>query len=461
MAEIPDQDSGSTIDVDESNPFVDLTDEVLFDTVFGMMGIAFHPNFAKNGRFFASYNCDRLKSPACYGRCACNSDVDCDPSKLNTSSNYQPCQYQTVIAEFSANGSGSDPSSAMNLKPIEVRRIFTMGLPFKNDHGGQILFGPKDGYLYVMMGDGGGRDDPYNFAQNKKSVLGKVMRLDVDKIPSQDEISTRGLWGNYSVPRDNPYSDDQEMAPEVWAMGFRNPWRCSFDSERPSYFMCGDVGQDLYEEIDLVTKDGNYGWGMFEGPIISTVKQSLLKQNSSDSQNFILPISGYKHSDVNKKEGSAAISGGFFYRSNTDPCTYGNYLYGDLYASNIFASAEEPKNSGNFTTTKLPFSCAIDSPLNCSIVPGTTMPALGYIFSFGEDNNKDIYVLASNGVFRVVRPSRCSYACSKEVVTTPSSTPGSDPGAVSTSGSGNAKTFVGLLVVVVLHVLFLLQCLFL
>ncbi|KAL8150185.1 hypothetical protein V2J09_019993 [Rumex salicifolius] len=443
MATIPDQDSAASIDVDESNPFVDLTDEVLFDTVFGMMGIAFHPNFAKNGRFFASYNCDRLKSPACYGRCACNSDVNCDPSKVNTSSNNQLCQYQTVIAEFSANGSGSDPSSAMNLKPTEVRRIFTMGLPYKNNHGGQILFGPEDGYLYVMMGDGGGRDDPYNFAQNKKSVLGKVMRIDVDKTSSKDEISTRGLWGNYSIPRDNPYSEDKDSAPEVWALGFRNPWRCSFDAERPSYFMCGDVGQDLYEEIDLVTKDGNYGWGIYEGPLISTMKQkqSLLNKNSSDEtrQNFILPISGYKHSDVNKKEGSAAISGGFFYRSNTDPCTYGNYLYADLYASNMFSASEEPKNSGNFTTTNLQFSCAADSPLNCSILPGTNMPGLGYIFSFGEDNNKDVFILASNGVFRVVRPSRCSYACSKEVVKTPAA---SAP-KTSTSGCGNAKPYVG------------------
>ena len=118
-----------------------------------------------------------------------------------------------------------------------------MGLPFTSHHAGQILFGPSDGYLYFMMGDGGGGADPYNFSQNKKSLLGKIMRLDVDNIPSASEISKRGLWGNYSIPKDNPFREDKELEPEIWAVGLRNPWRCSFDSSRPSYFMCADVGQ--------------------------------------------------------------------------------------------------------------------------------------------------------------------------------------------------------------------------
>ncbi|GMH15339.1 hypothetical protein Nepgr_017180 [Nepenthes gracilis] len=427
LATVPEQDSGEKLGLDESDPFVDLTDQVFFETVFGMMGMAFHPNFAKNGRFFASYNCDQLKSPGCAGRCGCNSDVNCDPSKLNTSSSYQPCQYQSVVAEFSANGTASDPSLAKNAKPLEVRRIFTIGLPFTNDHGGQILFGPADGYLYFMMGDGGGRGDPYNFAQNKKSVLGKILRLDVDNMPTEKDIDQLGLWGNYSVPRDNPFSEDKELEPEIWAMGFRNPWRCSFDAQRPSYFVCADVGQDKYEEVDVVTKGGNYGWRIYEGPILSDPRQlSSLENSSTSSPDLIFPVSGYSHSDVNKKLGSAAISGGFFYRSGTDPCMYGSYLYGDLYASNIWAAAENPKNSGNFTTTGIPFSCAPDSPLPCSSVPNSTLPALGYIYSFGEDNRKDIFILASNGVYRAVRPSRCNYTCSKEVVK-PASNPSSAP----------------------------------
>ncbi|KNA09708.1 hypothetical protein SOVF_151070 [Spinacia oleracea] len=424
LATIPEQDSGEKLDLDESDPFVDLTDQVLFDTVFGMLGIAFHPDFAHNGRFFASYNCDRIKSPECTGRCACNSDVDCDPSKFNSSGSSTPCQYQSVIAEYTANGSSSMQSG----QPTEVRRIFTMGLPSSNNHGGQILFGPEDGYLYLMMGDGGGRGDPYHFSQNKKSILGKILRLDIDTIPSNKQINDLGLWGNYSVPRDNPYSEDKDLAPEIWAMGLRNPWRCSFDAERPSYFVCGDVGEDRYEEIDVITKGGNYGWSIDEGPI--PYGSGNETKVSSATQNLILPVAGYTHSEINKKTGSAAISGGFFYRSKTDPCMSGRYLYGDLYASNIWAANENPKNSGNFSTTAMPFRCAKDSPLESSTVPGTTLPALGYIYSFAQDNRKDVFILASTGVYRVVRPSRCNYACSKEVVK-PAANPTQSPSSPS------------------------------
>ncbi|KAK7265750.1 hypothetical protein RJT34_33373 [Clitoria ternatea] len=419
LATIPDEGSGGQLELDVSSPFVDLTDQVYFDTQFGMMGMAFHPNFANNGRFFASFNCDKNKWPGCNGICSCNSNVNCDPSKLGTDNGAQPCQYQTVIAEYTANATASKPSSlAVSADPIEVRRIFTMGLPFTSQHGGQILFGPNDGYLYFMMGDGGGSGDPYNFAQNKKSLLGKIMRLDINNIPSASEISKLGLWGNYSIPKDNPFSEDKDLQPEIWALGLRNPWRCSFDSESPSYFFCGDVGQDLYEEVDLITKGGNYGWRVYEGPYPFTPTESPGGNTSLSSINPIPPILGYKHSEVNKNEGSASITGGYTYRSRTDPCLYGRYLYADLYAGAIWGAIEEPENSGNFTASKIPFSCAHDSPIKCDLVPGTNLPALGYIYSFGEDNKKDVYVLTSTGVYRVVPPSRCSYTCSQEKATT-------------------------------------------
>lgn len=416
LATIPEQDSGEALGLEESSPFVDLTDEVYFDTKFGMMGLAFHPNFSQNGRFFASYNCDKTKSPDCTGRCACNSDVGCDPSKIGSSEGTEPCQDYVVVAEFSANGTASNPSTAKNANPSQVRRIFTMGLPFGSNHGGQILFGPEDGYLYYMMGDGSNKGDPYNFAQNKKSLLGKILRLDVNNIPSQKEIVDLGLWGSYSIPRDNPFSEDKELEPEIWALGLRNPWRCSFDVERPSYFLCADTGEDQYEEVDIITKGGNYGWRVFEGPIPFQPQQTPGGNTSIDSINPIFPVLGYSHSDVNKKEGSAAISGGYVYRSETDPCLYGSYLYGDLYAKNIWAAAENPKNSGNFSATDIPFTCAADSPLPCSSVPNSPLPALGYIFSFGQDTRKDVFILTLSGVYRVVRPSRCNYTCSKEKV---------------------------------------------
>lgn len=418
LATIPEQGSGETLGFDESSPFIDLTDEVYFNTAFGMMGMAFHPNFAQNGRFFASFNCDKVKWPGCTGRCSCNSDVNCDPSKLAPDNGAQPCQYQTVIAEYTANDTATKASLGTTAKPSEVRRIFTMGLPFTSHHGGQILFGPSDGYLYFMMGDGGGvGGDPHNFSQNKKSLLGKIMRLDVDNIPSAAEIDKLDLWGNYSIPKDNPYSEDSDLKPEIWALGVRNPWRCSFDSERPSYFMCADVGQDTYEEVNVITKGGNYGWRVYEGPNPFTPQQSPGGNTSSESISPIFPVMGYYHSDINKNEGSASITGGYFYRSQIDPCMYGRYLYGDLYAGAMWAGTETPENSGNFTTRNIPFSCGRDSPIQCTSLPGSALPSLGYIFSFGEDNRKDNFILASSGVYRVVRPSRCNYTCSKENVT--------------------------------------------
>ncbi|KAH6756376.1 catalytics protein [Perilla frutescens var. hirtella] len=416
LATIPEQDSGEVLGVDESSPFVDLTDQVYLDTSFGMMGMAFHPNFATNGRFFASFNCDKVKSPGCSGRCACNSDVGCDPSQLGSLDSGEVCKYHIVIAEYTANGTASTPSMAEKARPREVQRIFTLGLPFTANHGGQILFSPADGYLYIMMGDGGSKGDPYNFAQNKKSLLGKIMRVDVDNFPSEEDIAKLDLWGNYSVPRDNPYSEDKEMQPEIWAYGLRNPWRCSFDSERPSYFLCADVGQDQYEEVDIISKGGNYGWRVYEGPLVFETQKTPGGNTSADSIDPIFPVLGYSHSNINKL-GSAAISGGYFCRSQTDPCTYGSYLYGDLYANHIWAASETPQNSGNFTTSDTPFSCAPDSPIKCDLVPNSNLPALEYIFSFGQDNRRDVYILTQSGVYRIVRPSRCNYVCSKEVAT--------------------------------------------
>ncbi|KAK1551642.1 hypothetical protein Q3G72_001845 [Acer saccharum] len=378
LSTIPEQGLGGTLGLDESSPFMDLTDQVHFYNSFGLMG-----------------------------KCSCNSDVNCDPLKLASSSSgsVQPCRYYKVIAEFTANGTASDISMATRAKPSEVRRIFSLGLPIAFNHGGQILFGPADGYLYVMLGDGGIEEDHYNFSQNKKSLLGKILRLDVNNMPSIVD-----QWGNYSVPQDNPFSEDNELQPEIWARGLRNPWRCSFDSQRPLYFICADAGQDEYEEVDIITKGGNYGWNVYEGPFLFNSSHS-----SAISMDLIFPVLGYKHSDVNNNV-SASICGGYFYRSMTDPCLYGSYLYGDLYGSAIWSAVENPTNSGNFTTTLLPFSCAHDSPIQCKYVPESSLPDLRYIYSFGEDNRKEIYVLANNGVYRVVRPSRCNYTCPKEIV---------------------------------------------
>ncbi|KAJ1294090.1 hypothetical protein BS78_01G119900 [Paspalum vaginatum] len=419
LATIPEQGSGSTLEYDEENPFLDLTDEVYLDSQFGLMGIAFHPKFATNGRFFVSYNCDRTQSPSCAGRCSCNSDANCDPSNLGPDNGALPCQYQVVVSEYSAKiSSSSNVSMATSANPSEVRRIFTMGLPYTAHHGGQILFGPTDGYLYLMMGDGGNKGDPFNFSQNKKSLLGKIMRLDIDGTQSQSNTINQSLWGNYSIPKDNPFADDSDLQPEIWALGFANPWRCSFDSERPSYFYCGDVGQDTYEEVDLITKGGNYGWRVYEGPYIFHPESSPGGNTSLDSINAIFPVMGYNHSTVNKDIGSASITGGYVYRGSTDPCLYGRYLYTDLYSSLMWTGTETPEGSGNYTSAVIPLSCSKSSPIACESTAGSTDPLLGYIFSFGEDSRRDIFVLASKGVYRVVRPSLCGYACPAEKLAT-------------------------------------------
>ncbi|KAL0662437.1 hypothetical protein Bca4012_099274 [Brassica carinata] len=345
LATVPSQGSREVLTIDETNLFLDLTEEVHFDAELGLLGIAFHPDFLRNGRFFVSFNCDRVKWPECSGKCACNSDVDCDPSKLDSDDGATPCQYHSVISEFFTNGT--------YVKPVEVRRILTMGLPFASHHGGQILFGPKDGYLYFMMGDGGSKGDPHNFAQNKRSLLGKIMRLDVNNVPVNL--------------------------------------------------------QDKYEEVDMITKGGNYGWHYYEGPLpFNLSTSSKTSKNSTKITNPIFPVMWY--------------------------------LFADLYAGVIWGGAETPLGSGNFTSSRIPLRCTSDSPISCSSdtdssSSSSSSPPLGFIFSFGQDNNKDIYLLASSGLYRIVRPSRCNFHCSLENGTSlvPSRQPDRSPPSPSSS----------------------------
>ncbi|KAL5559986.1 hypothetical protein UlMin_036197 [Ulmus minor] len=183
-----------TLGFDEFTPCLDLKSKVYYDgNSFGMMGMAFHPKFAHNGSFYASFYCDKVKSPDYSGRCSCNTDANCDPFQLSSS-------YTDFIRLYA--------------KLVEARRIFTIRLTFPFNHGSQILFGPTDGYLYAMVGDGGQGGDPFG----------------------TKEIGELGLWGNYFIPQDNPYSEDKKLLPEIWVLGLRNPWCCSFDSKRPLYF---------------------------------------------------------------------------------------------------------------------------------------------------------------------------------------------------------------------------------
>ncbi|KAI3885592.1 hypothetical protein MKX03_009290 [Papaver bracteatum] len=410
LATVPKEGNGEEIVINESNLFVDLTDIVHVNIVYGLMSIAFHPRFVRNGRFFASYVCDGEKWSGCYGRCACNTDVNCDPSKLPPVFGSRACRFHVAISEFTVNSSASDNLLAARGNPSEVRRIFT-SIAFKNAIASQILFGP-DGYLYLLTGDGETELSTYNLAQNKKSVLGEVLRFDVDKFPSAAELSKRGAWGNYSIPGDNPYIHDKESLPEIWALGFRHPWRCSFDSERSSYFLCGDSGKvdhaKTASQLQMIVLKGDFPFHSLN---------SSGGNNNMNSTNFVSHVMGYDHSDANTNEGSSSIVGGFFYRSKTDSCLYGKYIFLDLYGFAIWAGTENPENSGNFTSAKVPFSCAHNSPLQCKLEKTHPHLNLNYVFSMGRDNRKDIFLLTSKGVLRIAHPSRCNYKCSKEKFT--------------------------------------------
>jgi len=180
----------------------------------------------------------------------------------------------------------------------------------------------------------------------------------------------------------------------------------------------------VYEEVDLIIKGGNYGWRVFEGPQPYTPASTPGGNTSAASIDAIGPVMGYAHNSVNGNVGSASITGGYVYRSTVDPCLAGRYLYADLYAKSMWAGTESPEGSGVYDVTGLPFICSRSSPIPCDVAAGSALPSLGYIFSFGEDNAKDVYLLTSKGVYRVVDPAECGYACPVK-----SSAPGASPPA--------------------------------
>ena len=194
-----------------ATPFLDITERIDFGGERGFLGVAFHPAYLKNRRYFVNYSRDSDGA--------------------------------TVVAEYRASG---DP----NRSGREERIILVVEQPYGNHNGGMLTFGP-DGHLYVGMGDGGSGGDPQNRGQNRSDLLGKILRLDVDgRAP-------------YAIPSDNPYASGGGR-PEIYALGFRNPWRFSFD-RRTGRLWAADVGQNDWEEVDIVERGGNYGWRVMEG----------------------------------------------------------------------------------------------------------------------------------------------------------------------------------------------------
>jgi glucose/arabinose dehydrogenase len=198
--------------------------------------------------------------------------------------------------------------------------------PYWNHNGGTVLFGP-DGMLYLAVGDGGAANDPHDYGQDLSSLLAKVLRIDVSS--SQGDLP-------YSIPSDNPFVDDKGARGEIWAYGLRNIWRMSFDSKTGKLW-AGDVGQNKWEEIDIVERGGNYGWNIREG------RHPFRRARDGDATQLIDPVAEYRHRD------GLSVTGGYVYRGSKYPQLVGVYLYADYAYGTVWGlrdlgkSYSEPK----------------------------------------------------------------------------------------------------------------------
>lgn len=292
-------------------PFLNIQSRVLSGSERGLLGLAFPPDFATSGYFYVDY------------------------SSLTNGN--------TRISRFSV--SPTNPDSAL---ASSEQILLTIYQPYSNHNGGNVMFGP-DGYLYISMGDGGSAGDPQNRAQNKDSLLGKILRIDVSS-PA------------YTNPPDNPFVGVAGRD-EIWNWGMRNPWRCSFDSWTGDLWM-GDVGQDQWEEVDYQPRSihgGNYGWRCYEG------NHAYNTAGCGPIGNYIGATYEYAHS------GSAAVVGGYVYRGAEYADMFGKYFFTDEYTTTYGFRTLTPNGSGGFTAANL----------------GAL--GRGTVVTFGEDEWHEVY----------------------------------------------------------------------
>jgi glucose/arabinose dehydrogenase len=306
-----------------AEPFLDISHRVSCCGERGLLGLAFHPNYQQNGYFYVNYT-DR------------NGD--------------------TVIARFTVQEA---PNRAL---PESEKQLLQIAQPYNNHNGGVVEFGP-DGYLYLGIGDGGSGGDPQGYAQSLDTLLGKILRLDVDG------------GDPYVIPADNPFASpqDERGLPEIWAYGLRNPWRFSFDRLTGDLFI-GDVGQNAWEEINYLPAGSpggaNFGWNYFEGnhPYRGTPPSGL---------ELVFPVAEY----ANPAQG-CSVTGGVVYRGRSLPAWDGVYLYGDYCSGKVWGLIQHPD--------------------------GTWQEALLFdnvarITSFGEDEDGEVYIVDYAGiVFQLV-----------------------------------------------------------
>jgi glucose/arabinose dehydrogenase len=302
-------------DVKSSGEFLQISSKVVSGGERGMLGLAFHPGYKNNGYFYVNYTRG-------------------DP-------------LETVISRFTVSAASPDRADASS----EVV-LLRFAQPYSNHNGGKIAFG-NDGYLYISTGDGGSGGDPENRAQNRKELLGKILRINVDQ-----------PGGNlpYGIPPDNPYANNNEdFRKEIYAYGMRNAWRFNFDRQT-GLLWAGDVGQNRIEEIDIIEKGGNYGWRMMEG-------EECFKPADCDRAGLKDPIWSYRQGG----ETGRSVTGGYVCRDQGLPRLQGKYIYGDFVSGNIWALTY----SGNK---------AVKNELISRLSSGLS--------SFGEDARSNLYVLA-------------------------------------------------------------------
>lgn len=299
-------DDGSLLDA----PFLDIVDRVTSEgNEQGLLGLAFHPRYAENGRFLINYT-DR------------NGD--------------------TVISAWTVS---QDPNRA---DAGSESVVLSVDQPAGNHNGGHLVFGP-DGYLYVGLGDGGGGGDTYGNGQNGQTLLGAMLRLDVDGAQP------------YAIPQDNPFVDDPAVRDEIWAIGLRNPWRYSFDRLTGDLYIA-DVGQNAYEEVNFQPAGGggeNYGWPIMEG-------LHCFRGEGCETAGLVMPIWEYDHS------AGCSITGGHVYRGSRYPMLQGIYLVGDYCSGTIWGLA--PGEDGSWQS-------AVLEQTNARLT------------SFGEDEAGELYLV--------------------------------------------------------------------
>jgi glucose/arabinose dehydrogenase len=306
------------------DPFLDITARVTSGGEQGLLGLAFHPAYPDDGRFYVMYTAAG--------------------DGANT------------VSEFTATGAAADPASERVLLSIP---------DFASNHnGGMVAFGP-DGYLYIGTGDGGGGGDPEENGQDPFALLGKILRIDIEVTGSDG--------APYAIPADNPFGDGARAAPEVWALGMRNPWRFSFDRETGDIWI-GDVGQGRWEEIDAEPAGAggrNYGWDIMEGP-------DCFEEEGCDTAGLTLPVAAYTHD-----EGGCTVIGGYVYRGDSYPDVEGTYLYGD-YCSGLVWGLDAAAAMATGTAQPVQF-----------LEEGMTLSA------FGEDEAGELYAVDLAG--RILR----------------------------------------------------------